>query len=130
MELDRIICGERLQPVLARDLDDLGLGARALVGEHGLARGDGERVGDDGLDAALEGAGFDRRSRCWPRCGSRERSKSWFCSSMGSASRRLRNCGMGGSSSLRLPSQVSLSPVASSKSASDQPSMRPRQSAM
>ena len=60
MELDRRIGGERLQPVLARDLDDLGLGAGAFVREHALARSDGEGVGNDGLDAALEGAGLDR----------------------------------------------------------------------
>ena len=59
MELDRRVGGERLQPVLARDLDDLGLGAGALVREHRLARGDGERVGNDGLDAPLEGARLD-----------------------------------------------------------------------
>ena len=52
-----------------------------------------------------------------------------FCSSIGSASRRLRDCDIGGSSSLRLPSWVSLRPVASSKSCSAQPSMRPRHSA-
>ena len=60
MELDRRVGGERVQPVLARDLHDLGLGAGALVREHGLAGGDGKRVGDDGLDAPLEGAGLDR----------------------------------------------------------------------
>ena len=37
VELDRGVGSERLQPVLARDLDDLGLGAGAVVREHGLA---------------------------------------------------------------------------------------------
>ena len=52
-----------------------------------------------------------------------------FCSSIGSARRRLRNCDIGGRSSLRPPSWVSLRPVASWKSCSDQPSMRPAWSA-
>ena len=47
--------------------------------------------------------------------------KSSFCSSMGSASRRLRNRDMGGRSSLRLPSWTSLRPVASSNRAMAQP---------
>ena len=59
MGAERSVGGERLQPVLARDLDDLGVGAGALMDEHGLAGGDGERVGSDGLDAPLEGAGLD-----------------------------------------------------------------------
>ena len=37
MELDGRVGAERLQPVLARDLDDLGLGAGTLVREHRLA---------------------------------------------------------------------------------------------
>ncbi len=53
-----------------------------------------------------------------------------FCSAIGSASSRLRNFGIGGRSSLRLPSQVSLSPVASSKRPMGQCSTPPRHSAM
>ena len=56
MGAERSVGGERLQPVLARDL---GVGAGALMDEHGLVGGDGELVGGDGLDAPLEGADFD-----------------------------------------------------------------------
>ena len=59
MKLERRGGGKRLQPVAAQDLGELGLGAGGLVDEHRLARAGGERVGGDGLDAPLEGAGLD-----------------------------------------------------------------------
>ena len=129
MKLERCVGCERLQPAAPQYLDDLRLRARTLMGEHRLARGDDKRVGGDGLDAALEGAGLDGNLDIASMRVS-SAAKSTFCSSMGSARSRLRNCGIGGRSSLRLPSQVSFSPVASSKRESDHPSMWPRQSAM
>ena len=50
---------ERHEPVAADDLDKLGGGARGFMNVNRLARGHGEGVGPDGLDALLVGAGLD-----------------------------------------------------------------------
>ena len=55
--------------------------------------------------------------------------KSAFCSSIGRASRRLRNLGIGGRSSRSAPSWTILRPVASRNRSTVQPSIRPCQSA-
>ena len=121
---------ERFQLVAPHDLDQLGDRPGAGMLEEGLAPGDGERIGAHGLDPDLEAAGLDGLFDVGSAIRSSSSAKSWFCSSMGNASSRFRKRGIGGRSSLRLPSWTSLRPVASSKRSSDQPGMLPRQSAI
>ena len=50
---------QRHEAVAADDLDKLGDGARGFMNVNRLARGHGEGVGPDGLDALLVGSGLD-----------------------------------------------------------------------
>ena len=92
--------------------------------EDGFAFGDRERVGAHRLDTEVERRRPSIAAAMLASMRVSSAANSVFCSSIGSASRRLRNRDIGGSSSFRLPSWVSLRPVASSKSRSDQPSIR------
>ena len=59
-DLQRRFSRERRQPVAADDLDQLGGRAGAGMLVERLPAGDGERVGNHGLDADLVAAGLDR----------------------------------------------------------------------
>ena len=130
-DVKRDIGGERLQPVAAHNLDQLGDSPGAGMLVEGLAPGDGERVGAHGLDPDLVGAGLHGLLDVGIEAiRSSSSAKSWFCSSMGSASSRFRNTWHRRQVLLEVASWTSLRPVASSKRSSDQPGMLPRQSAM
>ena len=124
--IERLI--ERHRPIALAlgDGEQPRLGAGAGMGVDRLPVGDDEALGRQRLQPGIVGAGRDRALDPRRRATARTASKSTFCRSMVSASRRLRKVVIGGSSSLMPLASISFSPVASSKRLSEQPSTLPR----